>query len=115
MAALGPILASIVTGTIRAFIYIRFPGARNLRFIASSLTIWEQMGFSTIETLRIVVRVMGCMIPTLDLRNIPNIGSVQVVVAVILQDDYLQDALESYRGGIDERHIRAHLSDEFFI
>ena len=66
--------------TIRAFIRILFPVAQNLRFIASLFTIWEQIGFSTIESLRSLVRVLGCMIPTLALRNIPNIGSFQGVV-----------------------------------
>ena len=55
------------------------------------------------------------MILTLSLRNIPNIGSVQGVVAVVLQDNYVQDALESDRGGNEERHSRAHLSDTFLI
>ena len=55
------------------------------------------------------------MIPTLSLRNIPNIGSVQGVVAVVFQDNYVQDALESDRGVIYERHSRAHLSDAFLI
>ena len=53
--------------------------------------------------------------PRLALRNIPNIGSVQGVVAVVCQDDYVQDALESDIGVIDERHSRSHLSDAFLI
>ena len=53
--------------------------------------------------------------PTLALRNIPNIGCVQGVVAVVRQDDYVQDAFESDRGIIYERHSHAHLSDAFFI
>ena len=73
------------------------------------------MGFSTIEKLRSVVRFLGRIMPTLVLRNIPNIGSVQGVVVFILQDDYVQDALESDRGVIYERHIHAHLSDAFLI
>ena len=114
-ASLGQLLADIVMETIRAFIRILFPVAQNLRFIASLLTIWEQIGFSTIESLRSLVRVLGCMIPTLALRNIPNIGSVQGVVVVIRKYDYVQDALESDRGVIDEKHSRAHLSDAFLI
>ena len=55
------------------------------------------------------------MMPTLALRNIPNIGSVQGVVAIICQDDYVQDALESDRGSIDDRHSHAHLSDALLI
>ena len=58
-SALGPLLAAIFTRTSRAFIHVRFPVARNLHFIAISLTIWDQMGFSTIEALRSVVRVLG--------------------------------------------------------
>ena len=52
------------------------------------------------------------MMPTLALRNIPCIEIVQGVVAVIRQDNNVKDALESDRGGVDERHSRAHLSDE---
>ena len=55
------------------------------------------------------------MMPTLALRNIPIIGSIQGVVAVILKNNNVQDALESDRGGTDERHSRAHLSDAFLI
>ena len=57
--ALVPLLAAIVTGNIMAFIHIRFHVARNLRFIAISLTIWYQMGFSKIEAIRSVVKVLG--------------------------------------------------------
>ena len=39
MAALGPLLVVIVTGTSRALIHIRSPVARDLRFIARLLTI----------------------------------------------------------------------------
>ena len=73
------------------------------------------MGFSTIEALRSVVRVLGRIIPTLALRNIPNIGNVQSVVAIILHENYAQDALESDRGGIEKRHSCAHLSNTFLI
>ena len=114
-AALGPLLAAIFTRTIKALIHIRFPVSHDLRFIAISFTIWEQMVFSTIETLRSVLRVLGWMMPTLALRKIPSIRSVKGVVAVIFQDDNVQDALESDRGGNEERHSRAHLSDTFLI
>ena len=61
------------------------------------------------------MRVLGLMMLTLALRNIPNIGSVQGVVAVIRQDVYVQDAFESDRGVIDKRCSHAHLSNAFLI
>ena len=53
--------------------------------------------------------------PTLALSNIPKIGSVQGVVAVIHQDYNVQDALESDRRGVDERDCRAHMSDALLV
>ena len=93
MAALGPLCVAIVTGTIRAFINIHFTVAQNICFIASLFTIWEQMGLYIIKILRSVVRVLGLMIPKFSLRNIPKIGSVWEVVAVICQENYVQEAL----------------------
>ena len=61
------------------------------------------------------MRVLVLMMPTLVLRNIPRIGSVQGVVTVICQDNNVQDALASDRGGVEERHIFAHLGGAFLI
>ena len=48
----GPFLPPSITGrAVRALVYIRFPGAHNHRFIARTLTIWEQMGLATVEKL----------------------------------------------------------------
>ena len=113
-ATLGSLLAAI-TGTTRAFIYIRFPVLHNLRFIASALTVWEQMGLSTIETLRSVVRFLGRMMPMLAHRKNPNVGSVQGVIYVVRQEDYVPDAPEGDRGVIYGRHSCAHLIDAFLI
>ena len=55
------------------------------------------------------------MMPMLALRNIPNIGIVQGVVAVFCHNDYVQGVPESDIEVIDERHSRAHLSDAFLI
>ena len=40
-SAFGPLIAAIVTGTIRVLIHIRFPVAHDLCFILILLTIWE--------------------------------------------------------------------------
>ena len=55
------------------------------------------------------------MMPTVALRKIPSIGSVQVLLDVICQDNNVQGALESDIGGVDERHSRSQLSDAFLI
>ena len=92
----GPFLDPSITGrAVRALVHIQFPVARNLRFIARTLTIREQMGITTVETNGSVVRVLISMIPTLYLRPIPSIRIVQRMVGIIREVENIENALES--------------------
>ena len=76
-------------------IHIRFPVARNLRFIARMITIWEHTELTTVENNGVVVRLLSSIMLTLYLRHIPIIGSVQRMVGIIREVDDIENALES--------------------
>ena len=99
----GPFLVPSITGrAVRTLVHIRFPVARDLRFIARTLKIWEQMGLATVEKNGSVVRVMRSMMPTLYLRNIPSVGSVQILVGIIREVEYIENALKIIAQGIKQ-------------
>ena len=96
LTTFGPFLAPSITGrVVRALDHTRFPVARNLRFIARKLTIQEQMGIVTVETNWWVVRVTSSMMPTLSLKHIPIIGSVQTMVGIIREVEDIENVLKS--------------------
>ena len=108
LTSFGPILAPYITGmAVRALVHICFPIARNLCFIERSLKIREQMGIYTVETNGSVVRVMSSIMPTLSLRHIPSIGSVQRVVEIIFEVEDMENTLESIDWCIDQQHWRS--------
>ena len=112
----GTFLAPSIAGkAVRALFHIRFTVARNLRFIASTLTIREHMGIVTFETNGIVVRVLSIIMPTLYLRRTPRIGSVQRMVGIILEVEDIENALESIARSINKQYWRSHLSDTLLI
>ena len=79
-----PFLELYIKGrSVIVLVHIRFPVARDLHFIARILKIREQIGLATNETNEGVVRVMSRMMPTLSLRHITRIGSVQILVGII--------------------------------
>ena len=112
----GPLLANSITRrAVRALFRIGFPVAQDLRFIARTLKIREHMGLATVETNGYLVRFLSRIIPTLSLRRIPIIGSVQRMVGIIREVKDIENALEGIAGGINQLHWRSHLSNALLI
>ena len=55
------------------------------------------------------------MIPTLSLRHMSSIGSVQRMLGIIREVDDIENALENIALGINQKHWRSHLSDTLLI
>ena len=73
------------------------------------------MGLATVETNWRVTRVIISIMPTLYLRHIPSIGSVQRMVVIIREVEDIENALKSIAQDINQLHWRSLLSDALLI